>query len=225
MAILLVSFFVEMTQKKIYIIIKVKYSQSQVTSCYRLGNKHYVNILPPIPQGYCTFLECFAIPIKKLKEVFFEVRNISDIIEQYLKHVLDSSGKEIVEIKRSEIADKFQCVPSQINYVINTRFTIERGYIVESKRGGGGYIRIMKIRINDRIQLINQILNAIGKRLSQSSAEDIVLRLADEEVISEREAKIMLSVIDRSVLYIDLPDRDELRARMMKAMLTSLKYK
>ncbi|BBU37810.1 transcriptional regulator CtsR [Aeribacillus pallidus] len=153
------------------------------------------------------------------------MRNISDIIEQYLKHVLDSSGKEIVEIKRSEIADKFQCVPSQINYVINTRFTIERGYIVESKRGGGGYIRIMKIRINDRIQLINQILNAIGKRLSQSSAEDIVLRLADEEVISEREAKIMLSVIDRSVLYIDLPDRDELRARMMKAMLTSLKYK
>jgi transcriptional regulator CtsR len=181
--------------------------------------------LPPIPQGYCTFLERFAIPIKKLKEVFFEVRNISDIIEQYLKHVLDSSGKEIVEIKRSEIADKFQCVPSQINYVINTRFTIERGYIVESKRGGGGYIRIMKIRINDRIQLINQILNAIGKRLSQSSAEDIILRLADEEVISEREAKIMLSVIDRSVLYIDLPDRDELRARMMKAMLTSLKYK
>ncbi|ASS92279.1 MULTISPECIES: CtsR family transcriptional regulator [Aeribacillus] len=153
------------------------------------------------------------------------MRNISDIIEQYLKHVLDSSGKEIVEIKRSEIADKFQCVPSQINYVINTRFTIERGYIVESKRGGGGYIRIMKIRINDRIQLINQILNAIGKRLSQSSAEDIILRLADEEVISEREAKIMLSVIDRSVLYIDLPDRDELRARMMKAMLTSLKYK
>ncbi|MEK4176940.1 CtsR family transcriptional regulator [Aeribacillus sp. FSL K6-1305] len=153
------------------------------------------------------------------------MRNISDIIEQYLKHVLDSSGKEIVEIKRSEIADKFQCVPSQINYVINTRFTIERGYIVESKRGGGGYIRIMKIRINDRIQLINQILNAIGKRLSQSAAEDIILRLADEEVISEREAKIMLSVIDRSVLYIDLPDRDELRARMMKAMLTSLKYK
>lgn len=153
------------------------------------------------------------------------MRNISDIIEQYLKQVLDSSGKEIVEIKRSEIADKFQCVPSQINYVINTRFTIERGYIVESKRGGGGYIRIMKVQINDRIQLINQIINAIGKRLSQSAAEDIILRLAEEEVISEREAKIMLSVIDRSVLYIELPDRDELRARMMKAMLTSLKYK
>lgn len=63
------------------------------------------------------------------------MRNISDIIEKYLKQVLELSERDLVEIKRSEIADKFQCVPSQINYVINTRFTIERGYIVESKRG------------------------------------------------------------------------------------------
>jgi transcriptional regulator of stress and heat shock response len=153
------------------------------------------------------------------------VRNISDIIEQYLKKVLDSSGKEIVEIKRSEIADKFQCVPSQINYVINTRFTIERGYVVESKRGGGGYIRIIKVRANNQAHLLDQILHLIHHRLSQASAEDIIGRLVSEEVISAREAKLMLSVIDRSVLYIDLPHRDELRARMFKAMLTSLKYK
>lgn len=153
------------------------------------------------------------------------MRNISDIIEQYLKKVLDSSGKEIVEIKRSEIADKFQCVPSQINYVINTRFTIERGYVVESKRGGGGYIRIIKVRANTHAHLLDQILRLIQNRLSQASAEDIIGRLVSEEVISAREAKLMLSVIDRSVLYIDLPHRDELRARMFKAMLTSLKYK
>jgi len=153
------------------------------------------------------------------------VRNISDIIEQYLKKVLDTSEKEIVEIKRSEIADKFQCVPSQINYVINTRFTIERGYIVESKRGGGGYIRIIKVKVNDHVQLIDQIMSVVGNRLSQSAAEDIIFRLVEEDVISKREAKIMLSVIDRSVLYIDVPERDELRARMIKAMLNSLKYK
>jgi transcriptional regulator of stress and heat shock response len=153
------------------------------------------------------------------------VRNISDIIEQYLKKVLDSSGKEIVEIKRSEIADKFQCVPSQINYVINTRFTIERGYVVESKRGGGGYIRIIKVRANNQAHLLDQILHLIHHRLSQAAAEDIIGRLVSEEVISSREAKLMLSVIDRSVLYIELPHRDELRARMFKAMLTSLKYK
>jgi transcriptional regulator CtsR len=153
------------------------------------------------------------------------VRNISDIIEQYLKHVLDNSGKEIVEIKRSEIADKFQCVPSQINYVINTRFTIERGYVVESKRGGGGYIRIIKVQSNNQAHLLEQILHLIQNRLSQASAEDIIGRLIREKVISAREAKLMLSVIDRSVLYIDLPHRDELRARMFKAMITTLKYK
>ncbi|QGQ43961.1 CtsR family transcriptional regulator [Metabacillus sediminilitoris] len=153
------------------------------------------------------------------------MRNISDIIEQYLKHVLDNSGKEIVEIKRSEIADKFQCVPSQINYVINTRFTIERGYVVESKRGGGGYIRIIKVQSNNQAHLLDQILHLIQNRLSQASAEDIIGRLIREKVISAREAKLMLSVIDRSVLYIDLPHRDELRARMFKAMITTLKYK
>lgn len=153
------------------------------------------------------------------------MKNISDIIENYLKQVLEISSADLVEIKRSEIADKFQCVPSQINYVINTRFTIERGYIVESKRGGGGYIRIMKVQSDDHAHLIEQLLSLFSNRLSQSSAEDIIYRLVDEDVISNREAKIMLSVIDRSVLYIELPYRDELRARMLKAMLTSLKYK
>jgi transcriptional regulator of stress and heat shock response len=109
--------------------------------------------------------------------------------------------------------------------VINTRFTIERGYIVESKRGGGGYIRIMKVQSHDLAHLIDQLLALIQGRVSQTSAEDVILRLIQEEIISQREAKIMLSVIDRSVLYIDLPYRDELRARMLRAMLTSIKYK
>jgi transcriptional regulator CtsR len=153
------------------------------------------------------------------------VRNISDVIETYLKQVLEISQKDILEIKRSEIADKFQCVPSQINYVINTRFTIERGYVVESKRGGGGYIRIMKVESQDSVQLINQLLSLIGSRVTQSMAEGVISRLMNEDVINEREAKIMMSVIDRSVIYIDLPDRDELRARILTAMLTTLKYK
>ncbi|MGD6857615.1 MULTISPECIES: CtsR family transcriptional regulator [Bacillus] len=153
------------------------------------------------------------------------VRNISDIIEKYLKEVLELSERESVEIKRSEVADKFQCVPSQINYVINTRFTIEKGYIVESKRGGGGYIRIMKVQSYDHADLIDQLLMLIQSRISQGSAESVILRLVEEEVITRREAKIMLSVIDRSVLYIELPFRDELRSRMLRAMLTSLKYK
>lgn len=153
------------------------------------------------------------------------MRNISDVIETYLKQVLEISQKDILEIKRSEIADKFQCVPSQINYVINTRFTIERGYVVESKRGGGGYIRIMKVESQDSVQLINHLLSLIGSRVTQSMAEGVISRLMNEDVINEREAKIMMSVIDTSVIYIDLPDRDELRARILTAMLTTLKYK
>lgn len=151
--------------------------------------------------------------------------NISDIIEQYLKQVLDTNGKEQLEIKRSEIADKFKCVPSQINYVINTRFTSERGYIVQSKRGGGGYIRIYKIKASDEIELLNAIISQIDSHLSQAASDGIIIRLVENGVISEREAKMMVSVMDRSVIYIDLPERDELRARMMKAMLTSLKFK
>jgi transcriptional regulator CtsR len=152
------------------------------------------------------------------------MRNVSDIIEQYLKQVLEHSGSEIVEIKRSEIADKFQCVPSQINYVINTRFTIERGYVIESKRGGGGYIRIIKVTVREQSDLIDQLLALIGTRLSQSNGEDFIYRLLEQKVISTREAKLMISVMNRSVLYTELPDRDELRASMMKSFLLSLKY-
>ncbi|GLY12816.1 CtsR family transcriptional regulator [Pseudobacillus badius] len=153
------------------------------------------------------------------------MRNISDIIEDYLKRVLEMSGSEIVEIKRNEVAEKFQCVPSQINYVINTRFTIEKGYVVESKRGGGGYIRIIKVKVHDQYDLIEQLVSLVGNQISQSAAENLIYRLVEEEVISEREAKIMISVMDRSVLYIDLPERDELRARMITSMLMALKYK
>ncbi len=153
------------------------------------------------------------------------MRNISDIIEQYLKQIIGLSGNQIIEIKRSEIADKFDCVPSQINYVINTRFTIERGFIVESKRGGGGYIRIMKVTLHDEVDVIHQMLQLVKNSISQLNSESIVSRLAEEGIITSREAKLMLSVLDRSVLLTDLPYRDELRARMLKAMLTALKYK
>ncbi|CAM2363276.1 CtsR family transcriptional regulator [Listeria seeligeri] len=151
------------------------------------------------------------------------MKNISDIIEAYLKQVLESS--EAVEIKRSEIADKFECVPSQINYVINTRFTMERGYIVESKRGGGGYIRIIKVRMNDKLQLLEAIISMVhDKKVSQSFSEDVLLRLLEEDVITKKEARLMMAALDREVLSLPLPDRDVLRSRILEAMLVALKY-
>ncbi|MEK4762445.1 CtsR family transcriptional regulator [Viridibacillus sp. FSL E2-0187] len=152
------------------------------------------------------------------------MRNISDIIEGYLKEVIELGGEGHIEIKRSEIADKFQCVPSQINYVINTRFTAERGYLVESKRGGGGYIRILRVKANSKADLIDQVIEQVNEGASQNMTNDLIFRLIDEGVITKREAKMMLAALDRSVLRINLPVRDELRARILQAMLLTIKY-
>ncbi len=152
------------------------------------------------------------------------MRNISDIIEGYLKEVIELEGNGLIEIKRSEIANKFQCVPSQINYVINTRFTEERGYQVQSKRGGGGYIRIVRVQITSSADLIDETIQQLGISAPQQVAEDIIFRLLNEEVISKREAKMMLAAVDRQILTLNLPLRDEVRARILRAMLTTLKY-
>ena len=85
--------------------------------------------------------------------------NISDIIEGYLKEVIELDGQGLIEIKRNELAKQFSCAPSQINYVINTRFTTEHGYFVESKRGGGGYIRILRVTIHSKKNLLDEMEN------------------------------------------------------------------
>ncbi|WP_096202186.1 CtsR family transcriptional regulator [Bacillus sp. FJAT-45350] len=153
------------------------------------------------------------------------MRNVSDIIESYLKSILTKSEEDLIEIKRSEIAHRFQCVPSQINYVISTRFTIEKGYLVESKRGGGGYIRIIKVKANDDAALFDQMLNLINSQISQSYGESIVARLYEEEAISKREAKLMLAAIDRTIFQTTTEHRDQIRANLLKSMLQTLKYK
>ncbi|MBM7542888.1 CtsR family transcriptional regulator [Amphibacillus cookii] len=152
------------------------------------------------------------------------MRNISDIIEAYLKQIIEKNQHNSIEIKRSEIADQFSCVPSQINYVINTRFTPERGYLVESKRGGGGYIRIQRMINNDKTALIDELIELIQPRTSQQVAIAVIERLLDDELITTREAKLMISALNRDVIAIKIPVRDELRARILVAMLTTLKY-
>jgi len=151
------------------------------------------------------------------------MRNISDVIEEHIKKILKQ--QEEIEIKRSELAEQFQCVPSQINYVLKTRFSIERGYIVESKRGGGGYIRIIKVtQTNDR-ELFDHMNALISQRLTQNQAHAMILRLLEEGAINNREARLMISAVDRSVIDLSIPVRDEIRANILKAMLHSLKFK
>ena len=150
------------------------------------------------------------------------LRNMSDIIEDYLKSFLRNS--EELEIRRSDVAERFDCVPSQINYVINTRFTQEHGYMVESKRGGGGYIRIFKIQVVDEIDQINQMIALIGKRISQRNGINMVKTLIQSEIITEREGTLMLSVIEKSVLHSISEQEQQARALLLKTFLVQLRY-
>ena len=147
-------------------------------------------------------------------------KNTSDNIEAYIKAILEQAG--MVELKRSELADVFQVVPSQINYVIKTRFTESRGYVVESKRGGGGYIRIGKVEFSDRHQMICELFARIGEQVSQQFFTDIVQLLFDERIMSEREGNLLLAISTDCVLGIDAP---LIRARMLKKILQQLDRK
>ncbi|MGM8216217.1 CtsR family transcriptional regulator [Bacillaceae bacterium W0354] len=151
------------------------------------------------------------------------MRNISDVIEAYLKKIIQSSNSEVIEIKRSEIANRFECVPSQINYVINTRFTFEKGYIVESKRGGGGYIRIIRIKPKSKHQLIDDMLMLTENRLTQQAGLDLIERLYEEDIVTEREARLMSKIMHREILSVPLPIRDEIRAKIFQQLLMTIK--
>lgn len=150
------------------------------------------------------------------------MKNISDIIEGYLKSIIETTKQGQIEIKRNEVAEKFQCVPSQINYVINTRFTVDRGYLVESKRGGGGYIRIFRLAASEQTDVIRDMLDVLEGGASESMVEDMVYRLLDLDMISKREAKLIVAACARSTLSVPLPLRDQLRGRVAQAMLLTL---
>ena len=149
-------------------------------------------------------------------------RNMSDIIEAYLKGFL--KNEERIEIKRSDVAERFDCVPSQINYVINTRFTQEHGYMVESKRGGGGYIRIFKIQLVDEVDQIDQMLDLIEDKVSQRNGINIIETLVKRDIITPREAALILAVIEKSVLHSITDKEQYARAMLLKTFLVQLRY-
>jgi transcriptional regulator CtsR len=150
------------------------------------------------------------------------VRNVSDIIEQYLKSMLIESPEGIVEIQRNDLADRFSCVPSQINYVISTRFTLEKGYIVESKRGGGGYVRIQRVELPAHHVLHTHLHHSIGDEIGQSAAEGLIYQLQEGGFLNKKEAAMMKAAVSRNTIALKLPYRDQVRARILKAMLIAL---
>ncbi|ACV59747.1 CtsR family transcriptional regulator [Alicyclobacillus acidocaldarius] len=147
--------------------------------------------------------------------------NISDIIEAYLKRLMEESGLDVIEIQRNELAEQFHCVPSQINYVISTRFTTDHGYIVESKRGGGGYIRIRRVKL-DKDHLLWDVLRSLGDEVSQSASEALIERLHRDGWLTDREAALISAMLRREVLALGLPYRDRLRAKLLASALQAL---
>lgn len=147
-------------------------------------------------------------------------KNTSDNIEEYIKDLLAQVG--MAELKRSEVADIFQVVPSQINYVIKTRFTESRGYVVESKRGGGGYIRIGRVTFSDHHELLEDLLASVGKSISSQVFEDILLMLLEREIISSRENRLLLAAGSDQVLGENAAQR---RAELLKRCLQELDRK
>lgn len=147
--------------------------------------------------------------------------SLSRRIEEYIKHLLKK--QPTIEVQRSELADFFSCVPSQINYVLSTRFTPVQGYIVESRRGGGGYVRIIKLSWeDDPHQKVKQIFHNLGMELDQGQAEGMLNRLKFEEFITPREYHILKAIISRETLQMDLPQRDILRVKIIQAALAAL---
>ncbi len=146
---------------------------------------------------------------------------MTDIIEKFIKDLMKDSNS--IQIQRNELASLFCCVPSQINYVLTTRFTLDRGYFVESKQGGGGYVQIAKIQANNKDYITNLLNEKIGNQISFKRAKDIVENLKDTELITGRESKIILSSIDDKSLVIPLSDlKEKVRANILKNLIILL---
>lgn len=149
-----------------------------------------------------------------------KMQNTSDIIELFLKELIEQQNGEL-ELKRNELAGHFNCAPSQINYVLSTRFTVNRGYVVTSRKGGGGYIRITSIDMS-RNEYILHIIERIGESCNEAQGLQIVRGLYERNIISEREAKIMAAAIKDDACGNNIQDKAKCRAQSLKGMLLAV---
>ena len=147
---------------------------------------------------------------------------LSDMIETIINEML-KENEGLVEFKRNEIADKFGCVPSQINYVITSRFTPEKGYIVESRRGGGGFIKIKQVRF-DKTSYIMHFINAVGDSVDYITTKVFLSNLYNHGIISEREMRMILNITSDNILKHIMPPsaRDSLRSAILKNAVLAL---
>ena len=146
---------------------------------------------------------------------------MSDLVAQYITQMLDEQNGS-AEIQRNELAGNLGCVPSQINYVITSRFTPEQGYIVESRRGGGGYIRISRVKM-DRGTAMMHIINSVGSTLDKATAEAMLNNMLQRNMIELQSAKLIAAALsDRTLSQVEQDKRDTVRADLFKNMLLTI---
>ena len=144
---------------------------------------------------------------------------ISDLIASFLQDSLDTADNGVLEVQRSDLAQRFNCVPSQINYVMSTRFSPERGYIVESRRGGNGYIRITRVRV-DRETLLMHVINSLGGSVDLSSARAILSNLVQSGAMDRALGQTILTAVgDKALGQVPREKRDAVRADILKQVL------
>lgn len=144
---------------------------------------------------------------------------MSDIIEEFIKDLFED--EEEIEIQRNDLAQQFNCVPSQINYVIATRFKPDQGYYVESRRGGGGHITIRKVT-NTKSDYLMHIINNIGSALTDNDAKILISDFLTYDLVNTKEAKLLRVATSDKVLDLPRDTRDKLRANILKNMLLNL---
>ena len=144
---------------------------------------------------------------------------MSDIIEEFIKELFEEENS--IEIQRNELAEQFNCVPSQINYVIATRFKPSQGYYVESRRGGGGHITIKKVN-NTKSDYIMHIINNIGSEITANEVDILISDFLTYSIIEAKEAKLIKVATSDNVLQLDKTEKDQVRARILKNMLLNL---
>lgn len=147
---------------------------------------------------------------------------LSDIIETFLKDMLDEAEQNELEIQRNELANYFSCAPSQINYVLTTRFTTDKGYYIESRRGGGGCIKIRKVEYEEKEPLVDILASKIGNNITYNSGVHIISGMLDMGLINEREANLIKSSINDRTLSEVLNNKNKVRADILKSALLIL---
>lgn len=170
-----------------------------------------------------TFSDLAAIIESKLEGAGKEgdEMRMSDLVAQYILNMLEQQNGS-AEIQRNELAGSLGCVPSQINYVITSRFTPEQGYIVESRRGGGGYIRIRRVKMDKGTALMH-IINSVGAELDKATAEAMLNNMLQRDMLALETAKAMAAALsDRTLQHVEQDKRDTVRADLFKNMLLTL---